>query len=125
FTGSLPAGLSFNTSTGLLSGTTNTTGNFSITVTVTDAAPNAACSGTGTAHNFSIGCQTISITNPTLSSVQSGATLTPASNWTFIATGILGTPTWTVQSGTLPVGITLGSGTGILSGSSTAQGSYP
>jgi Bacterial cadherin-like domain/Putative Ig domain len=123
-TGTLPTGITLNTSTGLLSGTTSLTGVFPITVTATDAAPNNACSGTGTTYNLTINCQTITITNPIQNSVQSGTTLSPASDWTFTASGILGTASWTIDSGTLPTGITLSSA-GVLSGSSTAQGTYP
>jgi hypothetical protein len=120
--GTLPTGISINASTGVLSGTTTTTGSFPITVTATDSN---GCQGTGATYTLIINCQTISITNPLQNSVQAGTTLSPASDWTFSATGILGTATWTVDSGTLPTGITLNSSTGVLSGSSTVQGTYP
>jgi len=114
--GTLPAGISINTSTGLLSGTTSEVGTFPITVTAVDAN---GCSGTGATYNLTFTCQTINITNPAQTSVQAGVAL----NATFTATGILGTATWT-ETGSLPTGITLSS-TGVLSGTTNQVGTFP
>jgi hypothetical protein len=116
-TGALPSGITLNTSSGVLSGTTSQTGSFPITVTATDIN---GCQGTGPTYTLVIGCQTITITNPAQTSVQAGATL----NATFTATGILGTATWS-ETGSLPSGITLNSSTGVLSGTTNQLGSYP
>ncbi len=116
-TGTLPSGITLNTSSGVLSGVTSQVGTFPITVTATDQN---GCAGTGTTYNLTIGCQTISITNPGTTSVQAGSPLTA----TFTATGILGTATWT-ETGTLPTGITLNSSSGLLSGTTTQLGSFP
>ncbi|HSP15269.1 MAG TPA: putative Ig domain-containing protein [Thermoanaerobaculia bacterium] len=116
-TGTLPTGITLNTSTGVLSGTTTQAGVFPITVTATDSN---SCQGTGATYNLTINCQTISITNPATNSVQSGSPLSV----TFTASGILGTASWS-ETGTLPSGITLNSGTGVLAGTSTQQGVYP
>ncbi|MGA8807234.1 MAG: putative Ig domain-containing protein, partial [Thermoanaerobaculia bacterium] len=115
-TGALPAGITINTSTGALFGTTSQTGSFSITVTATDAN---GCSGS-TPYTLTINCQTITVTNPGVSSVQAGVAFDQA----FTATGILGTATWS-ETGALPSGITLNTTTGHLSGTTTAIGSYP
>jgi hypothetical protein len=120
--GPLPTGITLNTSTGVLFGTTNQVGTFPITVTATDGN---GCQGTGPTYNLTINCQTISVTNPTLNTVQAGTALTPASSWTFSASGILGTATWSITSGTLPSGVTLNTSTGVLSGTSTQQGNFP
>jgi hypothetical protein len=120
--GALPAGISIAPATGILSGTTTQVGTFPITVTATDSN---GCTGTGPTYNLTFNCQTISITNPIQNSVQAGSSLTPASDWTFSATGILATANWTIDSGTLPSGILLNAGTGVLSGSSTQQGTFP
>jgi hypothetical protein len=116
-TGALPAGITLNTSTGVLAGTTNTVGSFPITVTATDAN---GCTGSGALYTLTINCQTITVTNP---GVNSG-TVDAAFSQTFTKTGILGTVTWS-ETGALPAGITLNSATGVLSGTPTVNGSFP
>jgi hypothetical protein len=116
-TGALPAGISLNTSTGALFGTTSQTGSFPITVKATDAN---GCTGTGATYTLTINCETITVTNPGVSSVQAGVAFDQA----FTATGILGTATWS-EAGTLPTGITLNTSTGHLAGTTNAIGSYP
>jgi large repetitive protein len=116
-TGALPSGISINTSTGVLSGTTSQTGSFPITVTATDQN---GCQGTGATYTLTINCQTITITNPGVNSVQAGAAFDQA----FTATGILGTATWS-ETGSLPSGITINNSTGHLAGTTNAVGSYP
>ena len=112
----LPVGITLDSSTGILSGTTTETGTFPITVTATDGN---GCTGTSSTYNLTIACQSLSITNPAQTSVQAGVAL----NVTFTATGILGTGTWT-ETGALPTGITLSS-TGVLSGTSNQVGTFP
>ena len=112
----LPVGITLDSSTGILSGTTSQTGTFPIVVTATDAN---GCTGTGATYNLTIACQSLSITNPAQTSVQAGVAL----NVTFTATGILGSATWT-ETGTLPTGISLSTG-GVLSGTSNQVGSFP
>ncbi|MEA2568906.1 MAG: hypothetical protein QOI24_907, partial [Acidobacteriota bacterium] len=116
-TGALPAGITLNTSTGVLSGVTSATGTFPIAVTATDGN---GCVGTGATYNLTINCQTITVTNPGVNTVQAGV----AFNQTFTVTGILGTVTWS-ETGALPSGITLNSSSGVLSGTTNAIGSYP
>ncbi|HMC70510.1 MAG TPA: putative Ig domain-containing protein, partial [Mycobacteriales bacterium] len=116
-TGALPAGITLGTSTGVLSGTTTVTGSFPITVTATDGN---GCTGTGTTYTLIINCQTITVTNPGVTSVQAGTAFDQA----FTAGGILGTATWS-ETGALPSGITLNTSTGHLAGTTNAIGSYP
>src|SRR5207248_2983818 len=100
-TGTLPIGITLNSATGVLSGTPTQVGAYPIVVTATDAN---GCSGNDSASNYTltIACNTITITNPATTSVQSGVALSAQ----FTATGNVGTLTWT-ETGTLPTGITL------------------
>ena len=112
----LPAGLTLGTN-GVLSGTPTETGTFPIVVTVTDAN---ACTGNSATYNLVIACQTITVTNP---SNENGTVGSPFSE-TFTQSGVLGTPTWSTSS-TLPAGITLDPGTGVLSGTPMEAGNFP
>jgi hypothetical protein len=113
----LPTGITLNSSTGVLSGTTNQAGTFPIVVTATDAN---GCTGNGATYNLVIACQIINVTNP----VTTAGTEGNAFDQVFTATGILGTDSWSTAS-TLPTGLTLSSSTGHLSGTPTQSGSFP
>ena len=116
--GAIPAGTTFNTSTGVLSGTPTAPGSFSITVTATDAN---GCAGTGAAYNLVIACQTITVTAP---GVTTGTVDAPFSQ-TFTQSGV-GTHTpavFSLNSGSLPSGLTL-SNAGLLSGTPLVPGSF-
>jgi len=115
-TGTLPTGITLNSATGALFGTTTQVGSFPITVKATDAN---GCFGTSS-YTLTINCQTITVTNPGVNSVQAGV----AFDQTFTATGILGTVTWS-ESGALPTGITLNPTTGHLAGTTNVVGSFP
>jgi hypothetical protein len=115
-TGTLPTGITLNTSTGTLFGTTSQVGSFPITVKATDAN---GCFGTSS-YTLTISCQTITVTNPGVNTVQAGV----AFDQTFTATGILGTVAWS-ESGALPSGITLNPTTGHLAGTTNSVGSFP
>jgi Putative Ig domain len=114
--GSLPAGLSLDSSTGAITGTPTTIGNVSFTVQVKDAN-----SLTGT-KNLSINVRgAVSITT---SSLPGGNVSIPYSA-TLTATGGVLPYIWTVSSGSLPPGLTLISnadGTGLISGTPTTIG---
>jgi hypothetical protein len=110
--GSLPAGLSLDGSTGVLSGTPTTAASYSFTVQASNAAGAAtqACSVTIASGG----------TVPTITSAEpADPVFGSAYTHTFTATGT--SPiTWSVQSGSLPAGLSLDSGTGVLSGTPTA-----
>jgi hypothetical protein len=114
--GGLPAGLTLS-SAGVLSGTPTQTGTYPITVTATDSN---GCTGTGPTYTLTINCQTITVTNPAVSSGTAGT----AFSQTFTQSGSIGTTTFSLASGTLPSGLTLSSA-GVLSGTPTQTGSFP
>ena len=115
--GSLPAGMTLNKTTGAIGGTPTVSGTFSIVVTVTDTASNTASA------NFTL------IVYPPLSitttSLPGGTANTAYTSTQFAATGGSGNYiwSWTAASGSsLPGGMTfLG---GLLAGTPTAHGNY-
>ena len=114
-TGTLPAGLTFSTSSGIIQGSPTNEGSFSnLTVRISDA------SGVSKPSN----AFAISIINPVMitGAPPNGKTGTSYSH-TFSATGGQGALTFSTQS-TLPVGLTLSRG-GVLSGTPTRPGIYP
>ncbi len=112
--GTLPPGLTLGASTGLLSGTPTTAGNYSFTVKVTD-------------HSG------LTDTEPVTMSIIAGPSLNfppPPPGWTRTVYGDTLTEsggtapfTWSVTSGSLPPGISL-SADGNLSGTPTATGTF-
>ncbi|MEA2326405.1 MAG: hypothetical protein QOE68_1364, partial [Thermoanaerobaculia bacterium] len=113
--GTLPTGLTLS-SAGVLSGTPTQTGSFPITVKVTDGQ---GCVGVGPTYTLTIGCQTITVTNPATNTGVANS----AFSQTFTAGNTIGAVTFTTAS-TLPTGITLSTG-GVLSGTPTQTGSFP
>ena len=114
--GTLPTGLTLAPG-GVLSGTPTQTGTFPITVRATGGN---GCFGNSGTYNLVISCQTITVTNPVIATGTAGA----AFSQTFTQTGAIGGATFTINSGTLPTGLTLSPG-GILSGTPTQTGTFP
>jgi hypothetical protein len=110
----LPAGLTLDPATGILSGTPTAGGTSTIAVTVTDAAQ-----GTATA-SLSLTVGAFAITPATL---PTGFVSVPYTV-TLTVPGIT-VATWAVTAGALPAGLTLNSSTGVISGTPTAAGSSP
>ena len=117
-TGSLPSGVTLNSTTGVLSGTpaAGTGGTYPITITAANGTlPNATQSFTLTVDQA-----------PTITSGNS-TTFTVGSAGTFTATATgFPAPTFS-ETGALPTGVTLNSTTGVLSGTPAAGtgGTYP
>ena len=105
----LPAGLSIDASTGVLSGTPTSTGNFSPLITLRDASSNGVIIG----HNLTVNPFAIT-TNPLLPT----ATVGTAYSQTLTAPDC-GSPCAFVPVGSLPTGLNLNS-SGVLSGTPTA-----
>jgi hypothetical protein len=110
--GTLPAGLTL-TSAGVLSGTPTSTANASFTIRSTDSN---GCQNTRSYLLTPI-CPTLTV-NPT--SLPSG-TVGTAYSQTLTASGTFAPYTWTVSSGTLPVGLTMNNSTGVISGTPTTS----
>ena len=111
--GSLPAGITLNASTGKLSGTPTTAGISAFTIKVTDAASQTATQATSLTIVSGPG-----LSFPAPPDGETGA----AYSYTLTASGGTGPYTWSVSSGSLPDGITLNASTGLLSGTPTRAG---
>src|SRR6202158_4244491 len=114
--GTLPAGLSLNAATGVISGTPTASSNAtSLTFKVTDSASPAASATT--TLSLTIAGPALQITTSSLPNGQVGT----AYSATLAATGGTSPYTWTLASGTLPAGLSLNAGTGVISGTPTAS----
>lgn len=113
----LPAGLSLNLS-GVISGTPTTAGTTAITVKVTDST------GAIATKQLSIAINPPGVVPVTITSISPlpAGTVGLVSNTTLLASGGTGAKSWSVVSGSLPVGLTLNSSTGVISGTPTTQG---
>ena len=112
--GSLPAGLSLNTTSGVISGIPTSTTAASFTVRATDSNN---CTGS-TAYTITPACPTITVTPATLTTGTVGVAYTQTLSG---AGGIAPYAAWTVTSGTLPAGLTLNASSGIISGTPTTS----
>jgi hypothetical protein len=116
--GVLPAGLTFNPSTGAIAGTPTVPGNSSVTLTVTDAV------GLKTTQDlkFKIAAQLL-VTKKPLAAAKVGR----AYRVTFRATGGVTPRSWRIlggRPGLLPKGLRLNARTGVLSGVPTQTGTF-
>jgi hypothetical protein len=111
--GTLPAGLSLNTNTGIISGTPTAAASpaTSITVRVTD---NYACQGTQTI-SLQI-CPVVTLSPASLPNCTVGS----AYNQTASASGGAVPYNFTISGGSLPAGLTLDASTGAITGTPTA-----
>src|SRR5580704_1287950 len=113
----LPAGLSINSTTGVISGTAKTAGTSSVTVTGTDST---GPSGSATfSWNVGTTSNTVTVTNP---GSQTG-TVGTAASLQIAATDSGSGQTLTYSATGLPAGLSISSTTGLISGTPTTAGS--
>ena len=113
----LPAGLSINSSTGLISGTPTASGTSSVTVTATDTT---GASGSAT-FSWTVGTttgNTVTVTNPGSQT----STVGTAASVQISASDSASGQTLTYSATGLPAGLSINSSTGLISGTPTASG---
>ena len=120
--GSLPAGMNLNSSTGVISGTPTgpQTGAIAFTVSVTDSqTPTHATQSQGL--SIAVSAPALSVTTPSLP----GDTLGTAYSQTLAATGGIKPYSWSISAGSLPAGLSLNAGTGAITGTPTGSVTGP
>ena len=126
-TGSLPAGLSINTGSGMVSGQPTTAGNYSFVIGVQDSSP-----AKESARSSSMSVQIASAAAPppapvalqiSTSSLPNGQ-VGDAYQGSLVATGGTAPYHWFVATGSLPAGLSINSGSGMISGKPITAGNY-
>ncbi|MGY5799753.1 putative Ig domain-containing protein, partial [Rhizobium sp. LEGMi12c] len=121
-TGTLPAGLTLNHSTGAISGTPTTSGNYSFSITATDA--NSAT--TSAAYTIAIAPPPTTFVFSPAGGALTDAMAGEAYSQQISVTGGTGTKIYSLASGSLPNGLVLNISTGQLTGplATGTQGDY-
>jgi len=114
--GSLPAGLSLDISSGVISGTPTAGGTYNFSIGVQDRY-----SATGSqAYSLTVSAPSITLSPGFLSNGTVGVTY----NSSFSASGGTAPYSYSITSGSLPTGLSLNNSTGTLSGTPTAGGAF-
>lgn len=111
--GSLPPGLTLDSSTGLLSGTPTKPGNYPIPVTVADSI--ASTPGHTITNTFTVAVAGPTVTTASLPFSEYGRPY----NTTLHVVGGVAPVTWSVPANELPPGLSFDTSTGVISGSPT------
>jgi hypothetical protein len=111
--GTLPAGLTLNTTTGAVTGTPTAAGSFKVQVKDATGATNCGCPITISSAPLVVSC----------GSVSSGKVGVSFNSGSLTVSGGTGPYTYSVV-GTLPAGLTLNTTTGAVTGKPTAAGSF-
>lgn len=109
--GALPPGITLNSVSGAITGTPTTAGVYSFTITATNSDGSVSVSYNGTTTAVP------AWTDQTLADFAQGRTYSDS----VVATN---SPTYSVTAGTLPVGTSLNSATGAITGTPTGTGAY-
>ncbi len=118
--GSLPAGLSLASATGVISGTPTNSGTFNFTASVSDSSSPVQKQSATASIVVAAAASPLTITTASLPS----GTVNTAYNATLVETGGVAPYTWSVSSGALPTGVSLGGSTGLISGTPSASGTF-
>jgi hypothetical protein len=114
--GTLPAGLTLNSTTGGISGTPSAAGTYAFGITAQNAQGSATQTFNGTVTAAALAP---TITTASINTITQGSAFSQTLN----ATGTQPI-SWTVSGGLLPAGLTLNSGNGTISGTPTGTGAY-
>lgn len=117
--GSLPAGLSINTSTGVITGHPTTAQVYTVTIRATDVTGSFGV----TSFKWTVNpvTNTVTVSNPGNQSTQQGATVVLQMNASDSNVSIT---TFTWKASGLPGGLSIASGTGLITGSPTTPGNF-
>ena len=114
--GSLPGGLALS-SAGVISGTPTASGTFTFVVQAKDSGSPAQTASANESITVNAGSSKLTITTTSLAAGKGGSSYSASLS----ATGGKPNYTWSISSGSLPVGLSLSSG-GVISGTPTANG---
>jgi hypothetical protein len=113
--GTLPTGLTLNSTTGAISGTPTVAGTFNFTVQVMDANAFKATKVLSIMISNQLSISTASLPNGKINTAYSQ---------TIAATGGKSPFTWSIASGSLPNGLCLNASTGAITGKPTKKGTF-
>ncbi len=118
--GSLPAGLNLNASTGQIGGTPTQSGSYSFVVQVKDSSTPAQVATQALSATIAAAAAPLTITTQSLANGQQGTAYSATLN----ATGGATPYTWSISSGQLPPGTSLNSTSGAITGTPTQSGAF-
>jgi len=118
YAGNVPAGLTLNTSTGVITGTPTTAAATTVVITASGTDSSSTARTATAVVNFMVqGATTLS---PAIQSVNVAQGTPIADTAALTPTGLVGDVTYSIAAGTLPSGVDLDTATGVLSGSASS-----